>query len=182
MAFVFTTLLQLLVEEVIVETALTVTAVTTAAYVAGRAGDALADRMNERTRVSSPSTSGFYLGEKTIFDWWEHGITYQERQRLLNLGYDDKRGCFELQELKEILCLADKEPGKPTEKDGYKSPKNWDGKLKKAPNSQKKGYPDEDGNVWVPTGRDTDNVKQHGGPHWDVQLRNGDHRNVRPQK
>jgi hypothetical protein len=57
-------------------------------------------------------------------------------------------------------------PGKPTQKDGYVPPKNYDGKKVKT----KKGYgwKDENGKVWIPTG-----PKGHGGPHWDVQSKDG---------
>lgn len=55
-------------------------------------------------------------------------------------------------------------PGKPTENDGYIPPKNWDGKKVRSPNGRGFGWPDEKGQIWVPTG-----PKGHGGPHWDVQ-------------
>lgn len=71
-----------------------------------------------------------------------------------------------------------KAPGKPTEADGYKEPKNWDGKLVKNPNGRGYGYPAKDGNVWVPTGPRPDLA--HGGPHWDVQRPGGDYDNVYP--
>ncbi|HEV2916639.1 MAG TPA: polymorphic toxin-type HINT domain-containing protein [Candidatus Babeliales bacterium] len=61
-------------------------------------------------------------------------------------------------------------PGQPTEKDGYKPPKNWDGKKAKHPKNGKIGWPDDKGNIWVPTGP---GAKAHGGPHWDVQHPNG---------
>jgi len=57
-------------------------------------------------------------------------------------------------------------PGKPTIKDGYKPPKNWDGKKIRPPKGGKVGWPDDKGNVWVPTGP---GPTAHGGPHWDVQ-------------
>jgi hypothetical protein len=59
-------------------------------------------------------------------------------------------------------------PGIPSSSDGFKPAKNWDGKSKvRAPNGRGYGYPDDNGNVWVPTG--TKPSKAHGGPHWDVQ-------------
>lgn len=61
-------------------------------------------------------------------------------------------------------------PGKPTEKDGFVPPKNWDGKKAKHPKNGKVGWPDNKGNIWVPTGPGS---KAHGGPHWDVQYPNG---------
>ena len=71
---------------------------------------------------------------------------------------------------------AEKSPGKPTEKDGFKPDKKQGDKLVKNPNGQGKGWLDEKGEVWVPTGNDA-----HGGPHWDVQnARTGRHRNVYP--
>ncbi len=54
-------------------------------------------------------------------------------------------------------------PGKPTEADGFIPPKRWDGEKVKHPETGQYGWPDEDGNVWVPSGD-----KGHGGPHWDV--------------
>ena len=67
-------------------------------------------------------------------------------------------------------------PGKPTEQDGYYPPKKWDGKKVKNPKGPGYGWPDKDGNIWVPTG-----PKGHGGPHWDVQVPRGrSYRNVLP--
>lgn len=69
-------------------------------------------------------------------------------------------------------------PGKPTEKDGYKPPKKWDGKKVKNPNGSGSGWPDHKGNVWVPTGN---GPLAHGGPHWDVQNpKTGKHKNILP--
>lgn len=61
-------------------------------------------------------------------------------------------------------------PGMPSEKDGYLPPKKWDGKKIKHPQSGKVGWPDRNGNVWVPTGT---GPLAHGGPHWDVQHASG---------
>ena len=68
-------------------------------------------------------------------------------------------------------------PGKPTENDGFFPPKKWDGKKVKNPNGPGVGWPDESGNIWVPTG-----PKGHGGPHWDVQSprRGKSYRNILP--
>lgn len=66
-------------------------------------------------------------------------------------------------------------PGKPTENDGFIPKKNWDGKKVRNPNGRGYGWPDDEGNVWVPSG-----PNGHGCPHWDVQLPNGDHRNIVP--
>jgi len=73
-----------------------------------------------------------------------------------------------------------KAPGKPTEKDGYVPPKNWDGKLKKSQKGNEYGYPDHNGNVWVPSGGPTQGG--HGGPHWDVQKPGGGYDKVFPAK
>ncbi|PFX11064.1 hypothetical protein AWC38_SpisGene25499, partial [Stylophora pistillata] len=80
-----------------------------------------------------------------------------------------------------IILLA-KAPGMPTDKEGFKPPKNWDGKLVKT--SKGYGYPDNKGNVWVPTGLGGSlpgtTGPAHGGPHWDVQNPTGKHTNVYP--
>lgn len=69
-------------------------------------------------------------------------------------------------------------PGKPTEKDGYFPPKRWNGEKVKHPQTGKYGYPDKDGNVWVPTGHGSG---AHGGPHWDVQNAKGrSYKNILP--
>lgn len=67
-------------------------------------------------------------------------------------------------------------PGKPTEKDGFKPKKTWDGKKVKNPNKRGGyGYPDKDVKVWVPTG-----PNGHGGAHWDVQYPKGGYHNQYP--
>lgn len=172
-------LVKVAVKEVVEVAAIATVAVTTT-YVAGRTVGAIVDNWGESS--SSSSSSGCFNPSelKTIWDWWGNGLTSCERTRLLELGYGDRSGCFRLEELKGIICRADKEPGAPTEKDGFVPEKDWNGKLKKAPNSQKKGYPHKDGSVWVPTGKNTDNVQQHGGPHWDVEHPDGSHENVYP--
>jgi hypothetical protein len=68
-------------------------------------------------------------------------------------------------------------PGKPTEKDGYTPPKNWDGKKVKHPKTGQVGYPDKKGSVWIPTGPGR---LAHRGPHWDVVDSKGKHKNVLP--
>ena len=77
-----------------------------------------------------------------------------------------------------------KAPGIPTDKEGYIPPKNWDGKLVKTGKGY--GYPDEKGNVWVPTGLagslSGTTGPAHGGPHWDVQSKDGKHINIYPKK
>jgi RHS repeat-associated protein len=69
---------------------------------------------------------------------------------------------------------AVKAPGVPTGKDGYNPPKKWNGEKVKAPDGRY-GYPDKDGNVWVPTG--TPEQGGHGGPHWDVEHPGGGYGN-----
>lgn len=69
-------------------------------------------------------------------------------------------------------------PGKPTEADGYTPPKKWDGEKVRNPNGAGYGWPDKNGEVWVPTGP---GPMAHGGPHWDVQNpQTGGHRNILP--
>jgi RHS repeat-associated protein len=68
-------------------------------------------------------------------------------------------------------------PGMPTSEDGYECPKKWDGKKVKSPNGRGYGWPDNKGNVWVPTGPGSG---AHGGPHWDVQKPGGGYINVYP--
>jgi hypothetical protein len=63
----------------------------------------------------------------------------------------------------------------------YVPPKNSHGQPKKVPAGSRggaKGYEDADGNIWVwnPPGSPT----AHGGPHWDVQHKDGSHTNVNP--
>lgn len=70
-------------------------------------------------------------------------------------------------------------PGKPTEKDGFIPPKKWDGKKVPHPETGQYGYPDKYGSIWVPSGLGN---LAHGGPHWDVIDKHGDHRNVRPKR
>lgn len=68
-------------------------------------------------------------------------------------------------------------PGMPTADDGYVCPKNWDGEKVRSPNGRGYGWPDNKGNVWVPTGPGSG---AHGGPHWDVQKSGGGYINVYP--
>ena len=46
-----------------------------------------------------------------------------------------------------------------------------------SPKGPRFGWEDADGNVWVPTGQ---GGIAHGGPHWDVQGKNGKYENVYP--
>jgi hypothetical protein len=77
----------------------------------------------------------------------------------------------------DVRHAAPKAPGVPTANDGFIPTKNWDGKLVPNPNGKGYGYPDEKGDVWIPTG---DGPSAHGGPHWDVQTPGGKYRNVYP--
>ncbi|KAK6512205.1 hypothetical protein TWF481_001096 [Arthrobotrys musiformis] len=74
-----------------------------------------------------------------------------------------------------------KAPGKPTEKDGF-DPDKRGGEFVKAPDGQKKGWRDKRGDIWIPTGQGSGDGRSrpHGGEHWDVISKNGDHRNVYP--
>lgn len=89
-------------------------------------------------------------------------------------------------------CTTDGDPdnfpalGKPTQGDGFRPPKKSTGNTDKHgcvpnPNGPGKGWPDAEGDVWVPTG----GKAAHGGEHWDVQSpgkrgARGSHRNVYP--
>ncbi len=70
-----------------------------------------------------------------------------------------------------------KAPGIPTEKDGFRPPKRWDGKKVRHATSGQYGWPDDKGNVWVPSGP---GPLAHGGPHWDVVDPKGGYKNVVP--
>ena len=186
MAFIFTTLFKYLVEEVVVE-AVAVTTVATvgaaATYGTYRAVDAIADAVGNSS--SSSSSSGFYLERRTIFDWWQNGIDYEEYERFKDWGYDVRSGCFSLEEVRTMLRNEAKAPGKPTKDDGFEPKKDWDGEtLVREPHGPRRGYPHKDGSVWVPTGKGSDDGRSgpHGGSHWDVEYPNGSHRNVHPKK
>jgi hypothetical protein len=81
------------------------------------------------------------------------------------------------QQSNDIVNTNDSQaPGMPTENDGFYPPKKWDGKKVKNPKGPGYGWPDRDGNIWIPTG-----PKGHGGPHWDVQISGGKkYRNILP--
>lgn len=80
-------------------------------------------------------------------------------------------GCPEIDQ----SYVETKAPGKPGEEDGFESKKGWDGRKAPNPNGQGYGYPDRNGDVWIPTGS---GGSAHGGPHWDVQSPGGGYRNV----
>ena len=75
------------------------------------------------------------------------------------------------------IVNSEREPGKPGPDDGYTPPKRWDGKKVPNPNGPGYGYPDKDGNVWIPTGI---GGAAHGGPHWDVEKPGGGYKNIFP--
>jgi hypothetical protein len=63
----------------------------------------------------------------------------------------------------------------------YVPPKSSRGQPKKVPSGRRggaKGYEDADGNIWIwnPPG----SPAAHGGPHWDVEHKDGSHTNVNP--
>jgi len=73
------------------------------------------------------------------------------------------------------FSAAPKAPGCPGKGEGYTPPKNWNERLVPNPNSGgrgPKGYPDDKGRVWIPTG-----PTGHGGPprvsHKDLTVRRG---------
>lgn len=179
-------ILKITVEEVIEVTVVATVAVTTT-YVGVRTVEEISDMIGESS-FSSSVTTYFPLEQKTIFDWWGAGLTAEEYYKLEGWGYDTRITCFPLEELKTVLQLEIKAPGKPPANEPgwerkWETPKNWDGKLKSTPKSQKKGYPHKDGSVWVPTGKDESNPNSHGGLHWDVEYPSGhygDYENVFP--
>ncbi|KAK6341884.1 hypothetical protein TWF730_001370 [Orbilia blumenaviensis] len=75
-----------------------------------------------------------------------------------------------------------KAPGQPTEKNGFKKPKNPDKQgLRTPPWGGKKGYEDKNGDWWLPTGPKTGGGGQpHGGAHWDLVPKKGEHKNIYP--
>jgi hypothetical protein len=66
-------------------------------------------------------------------------------------------------------------PGIPTEEDGFTPKKKWNGNKVRLRGHY--GYPDNAGNIWVPTNPGN----AHGGSHWDVQHPDGSHTNVYPK-
>jgi RHS repeat-associated protein len=71
-----------------------------------------------------------------------------------------------------------KAPGKPGEEEDFEDPKGGE-KWGPSPNGGR-GWVDDKGNVWVPTGPSVPGRPQHGGKHWDVQHPDGTHTNVYP--
>ena len=77
-----------------------------------------------------------------------------------------------------------KAPGKPSEADGFKSPKggdNWVPNPNPSKGGSSYGWEDSKGDVWCPTGA---GGRSHSGPHWDVQTpgASGGYRNVKPKQ
>jgi len=69
-----------------------------------------------------------------------------------------------------------KAPGLPCEDDGYTPGKDGP-KWVQDPNGRGYGWEDAGEDVWIPTGWGSG---AHGGPHWDVQKKNGGYINVYP--
>lgn len=61
-----------------------------------------------------------------------------------------------------------KAPGKPTEQNRFIPASTWDSKQVKNPIDVGYGWPDVNGNVWVPTGQ-----VDLGSAHWNVVFPNG---------
>lgn len=105
----------------------------------------------------------------------------EESKKTENVNTNDSRNKSNESEKKSKDAATIKDnaqaPGKPTEKDGFIPPKKWDGKKVCHPETGQYGWPDKKGNVWVPTGP---GPLAHGGPHWDVVDKYGDHKNVMP--
>ena len=70
-----------------------------------------------------------------------------------------------------------KAPGKPSLDDGFKPNKKYPEYGNFTNLGNRKGWLDKNGNLWVPTG---EGPLAHGGPHWDVQLKDGGYINVYP--
>ena len=65
----------------------------------------------------------------------------------------------------------------------FTPPPHWNGEMvvvEHGPYVGRRGYPDNRGNIWVPTRPG----ESHGGPHFDVQLNGGrsKHLNIYPEK
>src|SRR4051812_22168360 len=110
MAFIFTTLLQIAVEEV-VGVAAVAGATAAATYVGARTIEAVSDSVSSGSS-SSPSrpssspggcfgNSPFSGRKETLYYWWGNGLDYEEYQKLLGQGYG-KTECFPLEELKSF--------------------------------------------------------------------------------
>lgn len=100
---------------------------------------------------------------------------------VLGFGFDVAEEAWRdrQQEQNAVYSVSEdpKAPGQPTSDNTggkYAPPKKWDGEKVKTSDGEK-GYPDNKGNVWVPTGPGS---AAHGGPHWDVQLKGGGYTNV----
>ncbi len=69
--------------------------------------------------------------------------------------------------------LEPQAPSMPTEEDGFKKPKKFDGKKKRHQKTGQYGWEDSKGVLWVP-------VNDHGGFHWDRIYADGKHDNLHP--
>lgn len=65
---------------------------------------------------------------------------------------------------------------KPSSGDGYRPPKKWRDEKVKNPNGPGIGWPDANGDVWVPT-----NHRGTHAWHWDVRHTDGTRTNVYPR-
>jgi len=55
------------------------------------------------------STTTAYVERKTIWDWWGNGLTGEQRNYLLQIGYSDSGSAYALAELKHIAKYREKE-------------------------------------------------------------------------
>lgn len=102
--------------------------------------------------------NGHITVTKKIIDTWHS--QHQTKENNNNQKSDDK----DSEKKKDQNSKPVKEPGIPTEEDGFIPKKNWDGEKIRHPKTGQIGYPDNEGGVWIPTGI---GPLAHGGPHWD---------------
>lgn len=80
------------------------------AVVGTRAAVGVANEVAERVRENNrPTTTHTYIEKKTIYDWWCNGLTSQERDYLLSVGYNDTSSSYNLHELKHTAKNREKE-------------------------------------------------------------------------
>lgn len=58
---------------------------------------------------SSGSATTTYVECKTIWDWWANGLTGEQRDYLLRIGYSDSGSTYALAELKHVAKYREKE-------------------------------------------------------------------------
>jgi hypothetical protein len=105
------------------------------------------------------------------------GYTFFAKKHTKQISFNIERVTKEETKPKQSKQNDAQAPGKPTEEDGYSPPKKWDGKKVKHTKTGQYGWPDNKGKVWVSTGP---GPLAHGGPHWDVTDKNGNHINIMP--